>query len=254
MITDKKRVKDANKKFYNLAADIYEQADGRRGEGVASGWLDLRLERLSGAEGRKKKLLDVGCGTGFVLRKAQRYFAFSAGVDISEKVLLHARQATQNVCCSDVDSLPFSAESFDVVTSIAVLHHLVEHKNLFQEIHRVLKPGGVFYSDHDLDRRFNQIFRMPLGIYRMIRNSKKRYIDACPELTSELYELSEIHEHGLDVKNLEGELRGCGFKDVTLFFHWTGLAPLFDKIQESYGRERSFPHGLAPSFSLMATK
>lgn len=46
----------------------------------------------------------------------------------------------------DVHALPFASEGFSAVTVIEALHHFPDYDRALREIHRVLRPGGVFYS------------------------------------------------------------------------------------------------------------
>ncbi len=248
-----KKVKDANRKFYNIAADVYEEVDGRRGNDI-SGWLDDKIRELAAVVPTGERLLDIGCGTGFVLKKVNSCFSLRVGIDISFQVLKHAQKYTHHICNADNDFLPFKDNQFDAVTCLAVLHHMPNHEQLIKEIFRVLKPGGVFYSDHDLDIRFNRIFKIPLYFFRKIKDARGRYLNACPDLTEELYDCSEIHEEGIEVNMLKGYLQKCGFSGSIFFYHWAGLGKIFNIIQKVYGERRSFPRGFAPSFSITAIK
>lgn len=52
-------------------------------------------------------------------------------------------QACKNIVC-DCTYLPFSNNSVDVVYCKEIVHHILDYKSFFNEINRVLKPGGVF--------------------------------------------------------------------------------------------------------------
>lgn len=104
-------------------------------------WLDRSLPE----RGDGKKLLDVGCGTGYHLaRYHERGFDIS-GVDGSEDMLKEARATNPEIEFkqSDVDKLPFEDKSFDYVLCIEVFRYLPDIKPCLREIYRVLKPGGV---------------------------------------------------------------------------------------------------------------
>ncbi|MFH1131674.1 MAG: methyltransferase domain-containing protein [Pseudomonadota bacterium] len=243
----------ANQKYFDLVADRYEELDGRRTEEL-SWWLDDNLAKLAG-ENKTGSLLDLGTGTGFVLTRAKPYFSHLVGMDISFGMLKEAVPEHQKLVQADSSSLPFTDESFDAVTALAVLHHIQDHGQAFREIFRVLRPGGRFYSDHDLCGTFSSRFSWPLSIYRKIFSIKRRYLSAEPRLTSELYELTELHENGIDTLTLLEELKAVGFKNIHVEYHWRGLSNFFNRLSVLLGhREGSCPAGWAPSFALFAEK
>jgi SAM-dependent methyltransferase len=81
------------------------------------------------------KVLDVGCDakpySPFFKEKAEIYI----GVDVDS--VLNA-----DVVCI-AENLPFANESFDVISSTQVLEHVDDPKKVIEEMHRVLKLGGV---------------------------------------------------------------------------------------------------------------
>ena len=120
-----------------------------------------------------EKVLDVGCGRGlFLIGAAQRISkpAKATGVDIwdaheltgnsADAVMANARAEGVSdrvkVETGDAKKLPYSASTFDVVTSSLVFHQMhdeTERDKAVRELWRVLKPGGhvavfdVAYTD-----------------------------------------------------------------------------------------------------------
>jgi ubiquinone/menaquinone biosynthesis C-methylase UbiE len=98
------------------------------------------------------RVLDVGCGTGRLLASLPPEFE-PTGVDVSEAMLDKARQQGLTVIPASGHSLPFADDSFDVVTTFAVLHHLIEPDRVratLREMARVVKPGGAVVAwDHN---------------------------------------------------------------------------------------------------------
>jgi len=96
---------------------------------------------------RGKRVLDAGCGIG-----RHAYYAASCGaevwaVDISDAVEVAAknnRATGVRVIQADLNHLPFREESFDLVYSMGVLHHLPDPERAFQYLLRFVKPGGEF--------------------------------------------------------------------------------------------------------------
>lgn len=245
--------KEANKIFYDLIADAYEQIDGRRSEKISK-WLDKIIKDLS-LKTNGEILLDLGCGTGFVIKKASKYFKKVYGIDISHKMIDKIEQIENiKTFVGDIQKLPFENDMFDIVTSVAVLHHIRDHFPVFKEVYRVLKKNGIFYTDHDIDRRFVKIFYIPLKIYRKIFDAGAKFIKANKNVTKKLYELSEVHSEGIEVNNLIKDLKSIGFIDIQVYYHWIGLSNFINNIMKLFGNKRNFPRGFAPSFSIIAKK
>lgn len=248
------RVKRANRQFYDLAASVYEKADGRRNSRLAS-YLRDQISRLYFLT-TGRRVLDLGTGSGFAASVARERFPFVVGADISPRILSQAvrRNSDCVFLCADSDSLPFADNTFDCVISIAVMHHLLRFDSVLCEIHRVLKPGGVLYTDHDIERLFCRFFRIPLSIFRIFRDEEKTYRNACPELTRELYKLSEIHRDGVDVELLQQNLMDAGFRDCRFYYHWNGLSGFFDRAAAILSPRGCGVRGFAPSVSIWARK
>lgn len=104
------------------------------------------IQRLS-QEAGNEAILDVGCGTGFILSIANGYFNNLAGVDISSEMLKQVPIPGIDLQVAQVENLPFPDDRFNVVTMHSVLHHLFEMEAPLREIYRCLKPGGIFYAD-----------------------------------------------------------------------------------------------------------
>ena len=95
-----------------------------------------------------ESLLDVGCGTGFLIdiltkQKPARY----CGVDLSDEMIRMAREKQiegAEFTVSSADKLPYPNESFDIVTCSQSFHHYPYPEQAMREAKRVLKPGGLY--------------------------------------------------------------------------------------------------------------
>lgn len=109
----------------------------------------MRLAQLLDAQlntGLKgKKLLDVGCGTGHHLAQLRERGFQVTGVDGSEEMLAVARKDNPGVdfATSDVETLPFADNTFDIAICIEVLRYLPDPRQCIREMARVLRPGGL---------------------------------------------------------------------------------------------------------------
>jgi SAM-dependent methyltransferase len=112
---------------------------------------------LKGRFTKEMKILDVGCGEGrnavYFLQKNYSIF----GIDPNEVAIQYCRYLAKTINpetdihrfqVGEGTAIPFHAAAFDAVISSAVLHFADGHAHFWKmiaEIHRVLKPGGIFW-------------------------------------------------------------------------------------------------------------
>ena len=88
--------------------------------------------------------LDVGSGHGdLITLLRERYDITSAACDYTD-TLIQLSDVPIKVVDLNVDKLPFSNKSFDLVTCTEVIEHLEHYRETIREIHRILIPGGTF--------------------------------------------------------------------------------------------------------------
>ncbi len=128
---------------------------------------------------RGKRLLDVGAGLG---ESSVRFALLGADVtalDLSPGMLeVAARLAGQcgvkiTTVHSPGENLAVESASFDVVYIANTIHHVTSKRALLAEIHRVLRPGGAFYSWDPL--KYNPV----INLYRRLA-TKVRTDDESP--------------------------------------------------------------------------
>lgn len=93
-----------------------------------------------------QSLLEIGCGTGFVLSGIAQAFprARLVGTEIHAEGLRHAatRLPGAELMQMDARALPYECE-FDVVGAFDVIEHVTEDEEVLRNLHRALRPGGV---------------------------------------------------------------------------------------------------------------
>jgi SAM-dependent methyltransferase len=147
-----------------------------------------RFLELSG----KQRVLDVGSGKGAFCGELARAGHGVVGVDPSAAATRIAKMFVNpegDFVLGEGEALPFSGARFDRAVSVCVLEHTKDDLRVLSEVHRVLKPGGLFALTVDcLDSPFvSEAFR---------RHHRKEY--RCNQLYS-------------DAK-LKGLLARAGFK------------------------------------------
>ena len=88
--------------------------------------------------------LDAGCGEGESARRLRRRVPRVVGLDADALSIEHARRGGDDIdyLVGDLLTGDVAEDSFDVVSAVAVLHHL-DHRLALQRLSRLLRPGGV---------------------------------------------------------------------------------------------------------------
>lgn len=107
------------------------------------------------------KLLDVGCGPGFLLAEAKAQGWRVQGVDLSSWAKDTAMERFGvEVFRGDLSEAKFHDKSFDTVVMNDVIEHLEDPKACLREVRRVLKNDGVLYlSTPDIDSAWSRLLR-----------------------------------------------------------------------------------------------
>ncbi len=107
------------------------------------------LEILGDVSG--KRVLDAGCGEGYLSRKLAKLGATVTGVELSQGMLSFALEEQNREPLgitfhnANVTSLPFlSDRSFDVVITNNVIQDVEDYEGAFREFSRLLRPGGTY--------------------------------------------------------------------------------------------------------------
>ena len=226
--------KEANIRYHTAMADTYDK-DQPHFSRENTERVEVILEGYAQKHGNST-LLDVGCGTGYILRIARKVFTNVVGVDITPAMLEKARAiggVTVHEACSD--SIPFPSSSFGVITAYGFLHHLSNLLPTLREIYRCLRAGGVFYADQDPNYycwqalKFLSSYDHSCRVSGVLQNEIESIRDVANTL-NERYGLDEqtvrdaeyhkYHEASLREDNLRYLLDLAGFKNVKVHYHW----------------------------------
>lgn len=157
-----------------------------------------------------KNILDIGCGTGefsrLLAKRADRVIA----IDLSPNMIKVAKGKSQqypniDFQVTDILQWDFPAEKFDVIVSIATVHHLPVEK-LLPKLKAALKPGGKLVildllEHENLTDILSDIIAVPLNwFFQTIRNRDIQLSSEAAEamrehlLTDEYLTLSQAKE------------------------------------------------------------
>ncbi len=113
-------------------------------------WLNYINPILEKIKSKKHsaRILEVGCGIGYLLCQLAEMGFKVSGIDFSKKAIEHIPNKNIDVVCGNSKNLPWKSNYFDFVCSMGALEHytydVFDLLETFKEIHRVLKPGGIF--------------------------------------------------------------------------------------------------------------
>ncbi|MDO5850527.1 MAG: methyltransferase domain-containing protein [Methanobacteriaceae archaeon] len=139
--------KEKSKSYYNKTAKNYSNTSD--GEFVKPMYEEI-INRIISKN--PKKILDLGCGTGYVLSEVKKIYKLKNkdldmyGLDISEEMIKIANENLKgeaNLKVGDSEYIPWEDNSFDLVVCNASFHHYPNPKKTLLEIKRVLNSNGT---------------------------------------------------------------------------------------------------------------
>ncbi len=103
---------------------------------------------LSSRFASQRRVLDVGCGSGYGSAELSRTAQSVTGIDVSTDAIAYARREfpldNLRFIAASASSLPFPNEAFELITAFEVIEHLEDWNNLILEAQRVLTDEGLF--------------------------------------------------------------------------------------------------------------
>lgn len=133
------------KRYYDAFAETYEaKRDGRSRyhDLLDELEIDLALPYV-----RDQEVLEVGCGTGLLLRRFADVAKRAVGIDLSTEMLARARARGLDVHEGSAERLPVASATFDVAVSFKTLPHVPNLRRALSEMARVVRPGGVVIAE-----------------------------------------------------------------------------------------------------------
>ncbi|MEM8534587.1 MAG: class I SAM-dependent methyltransferase [Chloroflexota bacterium] len=134
----------ADSKNLHARVSIYHYRDSH------TDFVDWALSHINWP--KSPHVLDVGCGYGQYLKKVCQQTGndiFLTGVDLSSGMVQDLSQQWDrhtplpHLGIADVQHLPFSDNSYDIVLAMHMLYHVPDIEQAIVELHRILRPGGT---------------------------------------------------------------------------------------------------------------
>ena len=171
-------------------------------------WDHNIVYELLSQKDRSINILDLGCGEGYTLKFLNALgFQNLHGIDLQINLKLRLKQIyrmLRSKNCKKPFSLingnflktPFKDKYFDYIYSISVIEHGVDIKLFLNEVHRILKPNGLFFLTTDYWREKIQtdkslrLFGLPWTIFS--QDEIELMIDTARNIGFDLFENSKI--------------------------------------------------------------
>lgn len=156
-----------NKKDFDFStkAKNYDENEGK----LSERFYKLVTKNVSLEE--NYNVLDVGCGTGTILRRlGEKANINGYGIDVEENMINIAKNkcADMDIQICSCDKTAFNDEYFDVVIACMAYHHFPDKNGFAKEMNRIIKSGGRLYiSDPKFPFVFRKIFNAALSLHKI---------------------------------------------------------------------------------------
>lgn len=223
----------ANQQLHSALAHAYNVSEPHfRSENVA--YVEDQLRTIFSAT-QAKRMLDLGCGTGFLIDIAKKYVPEIDGVDVTEAMIKRVDctgPAKIRLHLADTGRFPVEEGAYDVVTAYSFLHHLYDIVPTLSTAARALRPGGKFYADLEPNYYFWQAVKSlaPGGAYDPILTrevasvtEKDEEIQQRFHVEKEIFNNAEYNKNitgGFREETLTESLHAAGFEDVKISYYW----------------------------------
>lgn len=95
---------------------------------------------------KEAKVLDVGCGTGAIMKAFKDEGFDIRGIDYNQTAIDYCHEKGLNATLGSLDDQQFADQSFDCVVALDVLEHIEKDDEAVRQIGRLLKPGGILVA------------------------------------------------------------------------------------------------------------
>jgi ubiquinone/menaquinone biosynthesis C-methylase UbiE len=211
---------------YNTAEPHFREESVNRVKGIVA-------EAMKGIE--HENVLDLGCGTGFMINILKSHFKNIVGVDVTQAMMDKvdlSGNANIELINSDTGSVELPENHFDFATAYTFLDHLYDMNPTFENCYNSLKKGGLFYADLspnayfwdeiknlDHNKEYDEIIKREIRAV----TAKDEEIEAQFGVKKEIFTQAEHQKHvegGLREEKVRTDLEAVGFKNIRFIYHW----------------------------------
>lgn len=227
------RVVAANIALHSSLSEQYESCEPHfRSENVDK--VEERLRKVLNG-GKVGAMLDLGCGTGFMINIGRKYCREIWGVDVT-KAMTDKIDRSGNVEIviknEDTSCVELPRDYFDIATAYSFLHHLYQIKPTLLNAYRALKPGGKLYVDLDPNYYFwEKVHGLERGgqYDAIVQREIEAVVHKDEDIEARFGVSKEVFNHAEFGKNIKGGfreeeilaiLREVGFGNVEFFYYW----------------------------------
>ncbi|HQG61891.1 MAG TPA: class I SAM-dependent methyltransferase [Methanofastidiosum sp.] len=215
--------------FYNEESSSYDNERFSSIIGKKGDIIQKKVILKLGVPWKNKKVLEIGSGTGRFSINISKLGGLVTAFDSSMGMILVAKNKASRDFTESIDfvngnalALPFQDNSFDICISINVINHILNYEKAIAEIHRVLKPNGIFIAN------FTNLYSLyfPIGILVNIR--KKSIYKNVYSRWDKLSTIKIIYASlNLKIENIEGGMIFPPINNRFIFFIVSKLDSLF---------------------------
>ncbi len=158
---------------------------------------------LSHIQCKDKKILDLGCGEGYITDKINKinYDKFLVSGDISQEAIKFGKELnlinTDKTVRLDAENTPFKDNSFDYIICTELLEHTINPQKVLKEIHRIIAMDGTIILTIPNEPLINKIklLSKKLKIFNIV------FRDVSVDMTK------EWHIHTFDLNMLKNMIK-----------------------------------------------
>ena len=147
--------------LFDTIAPRYDLVNRIMSFGLDVRWRKASMKKLDAPAG--SVIIDLACGTGDFCREIEKHGMVAVGLDLSMGMLVAARTESP-LMHADILAMPLADASVDGATCGFALRNLIELEGFFEEVARVVRPGGRI-AFVDASPPENPVLRFGHGLY-----------------------------------------------------------------------------------------